>query len=58
MNNTYDREPSEAPVSLSKPLEGRCPQCGIYDVVEGLCRPVSKGLIVCPACTKNFGRNL
>ena len=58
MNNYYDREPLEAPVSRSKPLGGRCPQCLIYDVVEGCSRPVSKGLVVCPACAKNFSRNL
>ena len=57
MNNYYDREPLEAPGSVSKPPEGRCPQCGIYDVVEGCCKPVSKGLIVCPACARDFGRN-
>jgi uncharacterized protein (DUF983 family) len=57
MNNFYDREPSEAPVSVSKALEGRCPQCGIYSVPEASCKPVSKGLIVCAACARDFGRN-
>ena len=51
MNNFYDRdEPSEAPISFSKPCEGMCKSCGVYKLFAGPSTASWGGSQICPAC--------